>query len=186
VLAVVLRVGVLGVDRAGERAQAEERLAAIELARALALVELVHDRRVVQPRDVAPVLLGPVQGRVGAAQRLVGAAGRLEVAEADRDRRAHPQQRGLGHSTPRAVGHEQRPVAIALDEDRPELVAADAGEHVLLADRVAQQRGDLAEDLVGHLHARSFAEVAEAVDVDQGDGQRPPVALRACDLAGQP
>jgi hypothetical protein len=43
------------------------------------------------------------------------------------------QQGRLGHGAARAVGDEQRLVAIALDEDHGELVAPHAREDVLLA-----------------------------------------------------
>ena len=186
-LGVLLGGGVLGVDGPRQRAQADERLGAIELAGALALVELAHDRRVVEPAQVAPVLLGPVQGGVGAPQRLVARARGLEVAEPDRHRGAQPvAQRRLGDRAPRAVGAHQRLVAVALDEDHAVLVGAHAGEHVLLAHRAAQQGADLHQHLVGHVEAGAVVEVAEAVDVDEGDGQGAVVALGARDLLGQP
>ena len=111
----------------------------------------------------------------------------LEVAEADRDRGAQPVAHGrLGDRTPRAVGPHQRLMAVALDEDHAVLVGAQAREDVLLAQRAAQQRADLHEHLVGHVQAGAVVEVAEAVDVEQGDGQRAVVALGARDLLGQP
>ena len=76
-------------------------------------------------------------------------------------------------------------MAIALDEDHAVLVGAQAGEDVLLAHRAAQQRADLHQHLVGHVEAGAVVEVAKAVDVDEGDGQRAVVALGARDLLGQ-
>ena len=95
------------------------------------------------------------------------------------------QQRRVGHGAARAVGEEQRLVAIALDEDHAELVGAHAREDVLLAQRGAQEPADLGEHGVGRLEAGAVAELAEAVDVDERDGERAVVALRARDLLGQ-
>ena len=185
-LGVLLRGRVLGVDGPGQRAQAHERLGALEVARALALVELAHDRRVVQPAQVAPVLLGPEQGGVGAPQRLVARGRGLEVAEPDRDRRAQPvAQRRLGHGAPRAVGAQQGLMAIALHEDDAVGVGAHPRDDVLVADGAAQEGADLDQHLVGGVQAGAIVERAEAVDVDEGDGQRAVVALGAGDLLGQ-
>ena len=76
-------------------------------------------------------------------------------------------------------------MAIALDEDHAVLVGAQAREDVLLAHGAAQQRADLDQHLVGHVQAGAVVELAEAVDVDEGDGQRAVVALGARDLLGQ-
>ena len=65
---------------------------------------------VVEPAQVAPVLLGPEQRGVGAPQHLVVGARGLEVAEPDRDRGAQPvAQRRLGDGAPRAVGDAAAP-----------------------------------------------------------------------------
>jgi hypothetical protein len=132
------------------------------------------------------VLLGPEERGVGAPQGLVARRRGLEVAQPDRHRRAQPvAQRRLGYRAPRAVRAQQRLMAIALDEDDAVGVAAHPREDVLLAHDPAQQRPDLDQDLVGGIQAGAVVELAEVVDVDEGDGQRAVVAQGAGDLLGQ-
>ena len=76
-------------------------------------------------------------------------------------------------------------MAIALDEDDAVGVGAHPREDVLLAHGAAQQGADLDQHLVGGVQAGAVVELAEAVDVDEGDGQRAVVALGARDLLGQ-
>ena len=132
------------------------------------------------------MLLGPEQRSVGAPQGLVARRRGLEVAQSDRHRRAQPvAQRGLGHGAARAVGAQQGLMAIALDEDDAVGVGAHPRQDVLLAHGAAQEGADLGQDLIGGVEAGAVVELAEVVDVDEGDGQRTVVALGASDLLGQ-
>jgi hypothetical protein len=77
------------------------------------------------------------------------------------------------------LGDQQRVEAVGLRQQDPELVAADAAEHVLRARRAAQAVGDVREQGVPRLVAVGVVDVLEGVEVEQDERQRPGVAARA-------
>jgi hypothetical protein len=108
----------------------------VEVAPARGRGEVADDRRVVDPAAVAPVLLAPEQRRVGAAQQLVGRAGGVEVAQAQRHgqlhamaqresapverQRAAQPQRGIQTSRQSPLLRGRQPVASAPGDPAPE------------------------------------------------------------------
>src|SRR3954447_24782195 len=128
-------------------------------------------------RDRQRLLAGDrdaVANRVpGAVERAVGARQERRVGlalhrhrNADRDRHAEV---GLLDRLAQAAAGLERLVGVGDDEQRGELVAADAEERVAPAQRAAQGVGDVAKDLVAVLVAERVVEALEAVEVDEHD-----------------
>ena len=134
----------------------------------------------VEERDaVAPLRLGPVHRLVGGDEDRLGAAGGLaaEHGDADADRRCAQlgvTGEALSDLRPQVLAQLQRPPCVGLRHQHRELVAGEAGDEVGLADALAQDRGDAADQGVAGLVAEPVVDLLEAVDVDDHRRPRPP------------
>ena len=137
---------------------------------------------------VAAAFLGLVARDLGLHEQLVGRELRLrlDLADADRDRRAHLalaahgedlSARRLDEGLRRSFGVLQR----GLRQDHAELVAAEAPDDVGLAQPRAQQRRDGAEQFVAGRVPVAVVDVLEVVDVDRQQRRRMAVALGVAD-----
>ena len=139
---------------------------------------------------VAAGLLGGVHREVGADHQVLAA--RLLVAEADdadrgrhRDALALERQAALADRLEHALGDALRGVAVGVAQQHGELVAAEAGHDVRLADAVVQRAADRADDLVAGLVAAGVVDVLEAVEVEQEERALAAVAGGVGDELGQ-
>lgn len=140
-----------------------------------------------QGRDhdaVAPCLLGLVHRRVGAFE---GAFHALACAQ-----RGDARAEGDHHLL--LVGHEEFAREFALQahqglvgvvlggfgQQDDELFAAEARQHVLRAQVLAHDAGQVDERVVAGLVAEAVVELLEVVDVEQGDREPAAAALGAC------
>ncbi len=76
-------------------------------------------------------------------------------------------------------------VLVGVAQQHGELVAAEAGDDVRLADRVVQRTADRADDLVAGLVAAGVVDVLEAVEVEQVERALAAVARGVGDELGQ-
>src|SRR5690349_8979746 len=126
-----------------------------------------RQRLVAGDRDaVAARVLDAVERPVGA-----GHEGRIGLAldrhgDADRDREAEVR---VVHRVAQPASGLERLVGVGDDEQRGELVAADAEQRVAAAKRAAQRFCHAAEDAVAVLVAERVVQALEAVDVDEDD-----------------
>ena len=139
---------------------------------------------------VAAGLLGRVHREVGGDHQVLDA--RLLVVEADdadrgrhRDALALERQAPLADRLEHALGDALRGVAVGVAQQDGELVAAEAGDHVGLADAVVQRAADGADDLVAGLVAAGVVDVLEAVEVEQEDRALAAVARGVGDVLGE-
>jgi hypothetical protein len=169
---VVQRQLVVG-DRSSQRAHQGEPFAA-------GLVLIGHVQGV-----PAAGLLGDVHGDVGLAQQRVGVA---TVLGEHRD----PGAGADGHLVPfedqrrrerldDLLGGQHRGPGVGVRQDQRELVAAQAGHRVGGPQRLAQPEGDLLQELVAGQVPERVVDVFEAIQVDDAQRERPPVALRHAD-----
>ena len=141
---------------------------------------------------VAARLLGVVHRQVGLGEQLLGAAGlvadqvAMPMLAVTRDA-ADPRSADVARGSPRSSSAATvRALAlVGLGEQHRELVAAEAGEHVGLAQAAAQQLGDAAQELVAGAVAERVVDVLEVVEVEHQDGAAGAVALRVGDLGGR-
>ncbi len=109
-----------------------------------------------------------------------------QVAHARRD--GHPAdagERGARHRRPRALGGLPRLHPVGLRHEPRELLAAEAGEHVALADAGGQPQRRLPEHPVAGHVAVDVVDVLEVVEVEDGQGELPAVAHGAGGLGQQ-
>jgi hypothetical protein len=121
---------------------------------------------------VAPAVLGRIAGLVGGAQqaRQVVPAGGVDRhqpdADADLERLVQPHEAEVAHRLAQLVGDALRPVEPAAFQQHAELVAAEARQDVRLAQLSAQDRGELAQQLVAGDVAAGVVHDLELVEVD--------------------
>ena len=148
------------------------------------------DRGQVEPRLVAapPTLaraLGGVEGEVGLAEHLGGAARPGCGGHADAHRRRHPgddvEGRHEGVDDPCRDLLDLGGVRGALDEDR-ELVAAEPRRDVVGAQGGGEASGDGDQQLVARSVPHRVVDELEVVEVDQEDPHDPAVVGRECTL----
>ncbi len=160
------------------RAYARHPFHLADMARVLAIIAAVDIDA------VAAALLGAVAGHVGHAQQVLG---RLHFAayvhEADAQPRAQhllaPMNvQGLG-SLAQLFGNAQGGLGRTVLQKNAELVAAEAGKGVRLAQVVQQQTADLAQHFVARRMAAGLVDELELVQVhvQQGCGPQPVLAL---------
>ncbi len=120
--------------------------------------------------------LGPVHRGVGVLHQTLVADLVAGLGQRHADRRGQAQLRPagpdrLGDRALQAVGHADRleHPADGLAQDR-ELVAAEAGDRVLRAQRGAQPGRDLAQHLVAGGVTEAVVDALEAIEVDEVDG----------------
>ena len=113
----------------------------------------------------------------------------VEADDADRGRHrdalALERQAPLADRLEHALGDALRGVAVGVAQQDGELVAAEAGDHVGLADAVVQRAADGADDLVAGLVAARVVDVLEAVEVEQEDRALAAVARGVGDVLGE-
>ena len=113
----------------------------------------------------------------------------VEADDADRGRHrdalALERQAPLADRLEHALGDALRGVAVGVAQQDGELVAAEAGDHVGLADAVVQRAADRADDLVAGLVAAGVVDVLEAVEVEQEDRALAAVARGVGDVLGE-
>ena len=156
-----LAVGDRRAQRAGER----------QAARAVA-VELLLEHQV-----AAATLLGGVHRDVGALDELLdsravlGRAGDadagvdLERQALDRERLAQLGEQPLGDGAGLVMRGQ-------VGDQDAELVAAEAGDHLVLLERQPQSLGDLLQETVAGVMAERVVDLLEVIEVDQHDGRR--------------
>ena len=83
----------------------------------------------------------------------------------------------------RSAGDRARVLGAAVGHEHGELVAAQAGDHLAVAQALAQRVGDLADQLVAGAVAERVVDVLEQVDVDQHRGAARAVAGDVVDVA---
>src|SRR4051795_4116530 len=140
-------------------------------------------RGVGEGHAVAALGLHAVERAIGARQ---GRALRLVLSgHGDADGGGDPET-SLGDGGAQARGRLQRLGLRADDDQRRELVAADAEQLVAAADRAAQRVGDPPQDGVAVLMTVRVVERLEAVEVADDDrGARPTVGAREGGLEGR-
>ena len=128
----------------------------------------------VQRELVAAGLLGVVHRQVGVDEHVLAAqvVGRLEHRDADA--RGHRPVARARYRDPfgaqrleQVLGHALALCAVARGSSDGELVAAEAGEDVALAQALAEQRRDPRDDLVAGGVAERVVDVLEVVEVEQ-------------------
>ena len=127
--------------------------------------------------------LGPVQGAVGELEQPLGATCGGQVTDARR--------RGDHHALGVAQGHGDRGAGaldgrhgrhrVDLVEHEGELVAADPCQQIAGAQESAQRPGGGRQQVVAGPVAAHLVDDAEVVDVEEHEGQRSAMALRASD-----
>ena len=95
------------------------------------------------------------------------------------------RQAPLADRLEHALGDALRGVAVGVAQQDGELVAAEAGDDVGLADAVMQRAADRADDLVAGLVAAGVVDVLEAVEVEQEDRALAAVAGGVGDELGE-
>ena len=177
---------VLGIHGAGQHADALQRLEPVQPIRAVLGRELLDDRRRVEERHVATVLLGPVQRalrethEVGRRRRLGGVADARRHGHAARhpERGARDGLAGRVHRLPRLLRADAR-------HEPRDLLTADARHEVGVAGEMAQVRAHRHQHAVTCVVAVFLVDLAEAVDVDQRQRQHAVAGARLADLPGQ-
>ena len=155
---------------------------------------LWHDERLrACVEDAVPALqLGPVDGEVGLVDQLVcvGAVAR-EGGDTDRDGRANRLARGLdvdgrgGDCAPDPFGDLEGLFRRRLGQEDRELLTAEAGRHVVVAQLRPEGLGDSLEHGVAGEVAVGVVDVAEEVEVSHDQRHRPLEPLRARKLLRQ-
>ena len=120
----------------------------------------------------AAFLLGDVAGRVGGAQQVLdGGAVAADLDEADADADLEhlvlPDEAEVPHRRADVVGDLPRLVERAAEQQHAELVAAEPGHGVGLADLLADQRGDAAQQAVAGDVAAGVVHRLEAVEIQE-------------------
>ena len=139
--------------------------------------------RVEELQAPAPALLGHVHRDVRVADQIgrrVGVAARQRDADAaaDVDLAARHRER-LGERGQDAARDDLGAAGVAVGQVGGELVAAEAREHVALAQRRLQATRGLAQQRVAGLVAVAVVDELEAIDVDEQHGARAPRRRRA-------
>ena len=148
-----------------------------------ALAQRVPHRRVEDPVLVLAAALGLVQRDVGLAEHLVGA---VLAGRADRHADAHVHPHALTANLDPGLEVRQEParngdrvhLAARAVEEQGELVAAQAGRGVALAEAAAETVGDRAEQLVARVVAVAVVDGLELVDVEQEHADAGPAAVQ--------
>ena len=177
-LRLVVQDELAGLERGAELADEREPLAAVVVA--ADHVDLVAGAHA----------LGLVHRDVRALQQPHGVAGvRGEQRDADAgvdvDADAADGEGMLERGAQPQPGGARRRLVAGLEDDR-ELVAAEPGERVVVAQELLQARADLAQHLVAGVVAERVVELLEAVEVDQEQrqlGRRPRTRSRSSSAA---
>ena len=134
---------------------------------------------------VAALDLRPVDGEVGLVDELVRVlAVARERGDAERDRRVDRLARGvdlelaLGDRAPDALGDLERLLRLGLGQQDRELLAAEAGRDVVVAQLLAEDLRDAFEDGVAGEVAIGVVDVAQQVEVGHDQRHRPVEPLR--------
>jgi hypothetical protein len=127
--------------------------------------------RLINLQPVAARILGHVAGGIGIFQHFLHAGafrgdGHEADADADIERPVLPHEAVLADLEAHGFGVLRRPVQTAPLQQHAELVAAEAREHVRVADFALQQRRHLLEQLVAGDVAAGVVDHLELVDVD--------------------
>ncbi len=158
-----------------------QRAAQCRLQLQLARRALLHAGREEAPRRLA-LVLGAVHRRVGVArQDLVVVAVRRIAGDADRHRHAQLvalHHARLGQALQQLAGHQLGAGGVGAGQQHGELVAAEAGHGVDLAQAALQAARDLAEQRVAHAVAEGVVDVLELVQIHEHQRERPMVAAR--------
>ena len=180
---------------AGERAVGQRNLGLVvqlQAAVVQCLAEALHQLEVAAQalahlRAVEAVAaagaLGAVHGDVGMLDQVLHAGG---VVRIDRDADAGAKREidaahadGLAHFRQQAERDGLRALAVGVVGDYDEFVAAEPGQQLVLAHRVAESAGDFGQHPVAGLMALGVVDLLEAVQVNEQQRQR--MALRACE-----
>ncbi len=141
---------------------------------------------------VAALELGAVDGEVGLVDELVRVDAVLrERGDAERHRRADRLARGLdlelalGDRAADPLGDLHRLLGRRLRQEDRELLAAEAGRHVVVAQLLAEDLGDPLQDGVAGEVAVAVVDVAQQVEVGHDQRHRALEAAGARDLRGE-
>ena len=142
--------------------------------------------RVEERQAPAPALLGHVHRDVRVADQVgrgvrVAARQRDADASADVDLAARHRKR-LGERGEDAPRDDFGAAGVAVGQIGGELVAAEAREHVALAQRRLQPHGGLAQQRVARVMAVPVVDELEAIDVDEQHRARGRATLRQLEL----
>jgi len=141
---------------------------------------------------VAPGALGLVQAHVGGVQQVVGGGVGVLRQAGDPHADGHgdrppvvDRHRELLDAQAQPLGHHAGDVDVRRAHQQGELLAADTGQHVVLAQHLGELAGDLDKHLVAGLVAPGVVDLLEMVDIEHADGQRAAAAARERQLAAQ-
>src|SRR3954447_9144836 len=103
----------------------------------------------------------------------------------DAQRDAAQVERLLEHAQ-HPAGHDDRTVLVVVArDDDAELVAAEAGQHVVRAEHAAQARADAPQQLVAGGVAQGVVELLEVVEIEQQQRGAPPAAHDLVEVPGE-
>ena len=126
---------------------------------------------------IAAVELGGIEGFVGPLEQRLGRVTRLNLGEAGAGRDAHlraaDQERGLADGPPHVLGPLDNGCGLRAVEDHRELLAAEAGHGIRLAQFGQEHVGQPLEGLVAADMAVLIVEPLEVVDIEHEHGGRP-------------
>ena len=122
-------------------------------------------------------LLGRVESLVGCLGDLRRCIPRCAGSRADTDARRAPREAEPGRGELEALAELDRPLGVAIEQQRDELITPGAGEKVGGAEFGGHHRREAGQQLIAGVMAMGVVDLLEVVDIDGHEREPPPREL---------